>query len=147
MHSLYCQFILLLSDVGTSFDVKKIIKIIVKVFFDLRFNSDNWVKKIFVCNMLCRDCFLGCLSFLSFLLILGLLLVLLVLGFLVFKWLFILLALGILHLRLWLLGGWFRFYFFIFFYRQFVIFCCLRLLLLFFLISKQLFIMFFDVWM
>ena len=97
MHSLDCLFILFFRNIGSGFNVKKIIKVGIEIFLDLWFDSYNRIVKIFFGNVLWRDCFWLLFCFLSFLLCLWF-----VLCLLAFRWLLIRLALSFLSFGLWL---------------------------------------------
>lgn len=99
MHSLDCRFILLFSNIGSSLNVIKVIKIGFKIFFDLILNSDNGIIEILFCNMFRRNSFRSLLSRLRLLFCLRFLLRL-VFILLFFICLFIRLTLCVLHFRL-----------------------------------------------
>lgn len=156
MHSFYCRFILLFGNIGSGFNVIKIIKIRFEIFLDLVLNSDDWIIKIFFCDILWRNRLWSWWRFLSLLLCLRLFLRL-VSFFLFFRGLLIRLALCILHFRLWLFLGIFIYLFriwlsvlvlpFIIIYLFIVEWCGLWLFLFaifLFRVSKELIVMFFD---
>lgn len=99
MHSLDCRFILLFGNIGSSFDVIKVIEIGFKIFFDLILNSDNGIIEILFCNMFRRNSFKSLLSRLRLLFCLRFLLrlVFILLFFICFL---IRLTFGVIHFRL-----------------------------------------------
>lgn len=100
MHSFDCRFILFFGNIGSGFNVIKIIKIGFEILLDLALNSDNRIIEIFISDMLWRD-FWSWWGLLDLLLCLWLFLRLVYI-LLFFRRLFIRLALCVLHFRLWL---------------------------------------------